>query len=118
MEVADWLGRSRCEALRRGDRKRIPSDGIGSFDRFARNDSFNFVERLGLGGCGGQNWARHAVPLHGMRVALVDEIDDVLGGGAGEKDFGDSRLLQRGNVGSGNDSADQHRNIVHAFGAQ
>jgi len=118
MEVADWLGRSLCEARRRGDRKQTPSDGVGIFDRFARNDSFNFVERLGLGGRGGQNRARHAMPLHGMRVALVDEIDDVLGGGAGEEDFGDSRLLQRGNVCPGNDSADQHRNIVHAFGAQ
>ena len=48
--------------------------------------------------------------------ALVDEFDDVLGGGAGEEDFGDARFFHGGDVGFGNDAADQDDYVVHAFG--
>ena len=49
------------------------------------------------------------------RDALVNEIDDVLGGGSGKKDFGDAGLFQGGNVGFGNNAADEHRDVGHAF---
>jgi len=39
-------------------------------------------------------------------VALVDEFDDVLGGGAGEEDFGNAGLFEGGDVGSRDDAAD------------
>src|SRR5882757_5881632 len=51
-------------------------------------------------------------------VLFVDEIDDILGGCSGEKNFGDARLFERGNVLAGNDAADQHGDVVHAFFAQ
>src|ERR1700730_2520693 len=50
-----------------------------------------------------------------MNVALVDEFNDVLGGGAGEEDFGDAGFFQGGDVGPGNDAADQNGDVVHAF---
>lgn len=50
-----------------------------------------------------------------MDVALVDEVDDVLGGGAGEKDFGDAGFFQGGDVGAGDDAADEDGDVVHAF---
>jgi len=45
----------------------------------------------------------------------VDELDDVLGGGAGKEDFGDAGFFQGGNVGSGDDAADEDGDVVHAF---
>jgi len=50
-----------------------------------------------------------------LSVALVDEFDDVLSGGAGEEDFGDAGLLEGGDVGAGNDAADEDGDFVHAF---
>jgi len=50
--------------------------------------------------------------------ALVDELDDVLGGGAGEKDFGDAGFFHGGNIGFGDDAADQYGDVAHAFGSQ
>jgi hypothetical protein len=47
--------------------------------------------------------------------ALVDEVDDVLGRSAWEKDFRDAGLFQGGNVGFGNDAADKDGDVVHAF---
>src|SRR5467141_1313996 len=47
--------------------------------------------------------------------ALVDEIDDVLGRGAGKEDFSDAGSLKGGNVGLGDDAADEHGDVVHAF---
>ena len=49
------------------------------------------------------------------RDALVDEFDDVLGGSSGEEDFGDAGLLQGGNVGGGDDAADEDGDVGHAF---
>jgi hypothetical protein len=51
----------------------------------------------------------------GERNALVDEVHDVLGGGSGEKNFGDAGLLEGGDVGLGNDAADEDGDICHAF---
>ena len=53
--------------------------------------------------------------ISGVRYPLVDEIDDVLGGGAGEKDFGDAGLLEGGDVGFGDDAADEDGDVVHAL---
>src|SRR6266851_3636921 len=50
--------------------------------------------------------------------ALVDEVNDVLGRGAGEEDFGDAGLFEGGNVGFGDDAADEDGNVVHAFVAE
>src|SRR5215470_7716932 len=50
-----------------------------------------------------------------MNVALVDEINDVLGGGARKEDFSDTGFFQRGNVGFGDDTADEDGDVVHAF---
>src|SRR5258707_723148 len=47
--------------------------------------------------------------------ALVDELHDVLGGGAGKEDFGDAGLLEGGDVGFGDDAADEDGDVVHAF---
>ena len=47
--------------------------------------------------------------------ALVDEVDDILSGSAGEEDFGDAGLLQCRNVGFGDDAADEDGDVVHAF---
>jgi hypothetical protein len=48
----------------------------------------------------------------------VDEIDDVLRGGAGEEDFGDAGLLEGGNIGFGDDPAEDYGDVVHAFVAE
>ena len=45
----------------------------------------------------------------------MDELDDVLSGSSGEKDFGDAGLLEGGNVGFGDDAADEDSDVVHAF---
>src|SRR6267142_4551499 len=46
---------------------------------------------------------------------LVDEIDDVLRRGAGEKNLSDACFLEGGNVGFGDDAADENGDVVHAF---
>ena len=51
-------------------------------------------------------------------ISFLNEIDDVLGGSAGKKDFGDAGLFQGGDVGFRDDAANQHRDIVHAFFAK
>src|SRR5271165_3788242 len=48
-------------------------------------------------------------------VLFADEVDDGLGGGAGEEDFGDAGLFEGWDVGAGDDAADQDGDIVHAF---
>jgi hypothetical protein len=50
-----------------------------------------------------------------MREAFADEFNDVLGGGAGKKDFGDAGLLQSRDVGFGNDAADEDGDVGHAL---
>ena len=45
----------------------------------------------------------------------MDEVDDVLGGGSGEKDFGDAGLFQGGDVSFGDDAADQDGDVGHSF---
>lgn len=50
--------------------------------------------------------------------ALVDELHNVLGGGSREEYFGDAGLLERRNVGFGNDAADKDGNVGHAFVAE
>jgi hypothetical protein len=45
----------------------------------------------------------------------VNEIHDVLGGGAGEEDFGDTGFFEGGNVGFGDDAADENGDVAHAF---
>src|SRR2546426_2202393 len=51
----------------------------------------------------------------GERDALVDELHDVLCGSAGKKDFGDAGLFEGGDVGFGNDAADEDGDGIHAF---
>ena len=60
-----------------------------------------------------QFWA-----LRLMRDAFVDEFDDVLRGRAGKENFGDARFLQRRDVCFGDDPAEYHRHVVHAFVVQ
>jgi len=48
-------------------------------------------------------------------VFLVYEFDYVLGGGSGQKNFGDASLFEGGDVGAGDDSADEDGYVVHAF---
>ena len=50
-----------------------------------------------------------------MRDAFVNEIYDVLRGGAGEKNLRDAGLLQGRDVGFGDDSAEDYGHIVHPF---
>jgi hypothetical protein len=50
-----------------------------------------------------------------MGDALVDEVDDVLRGSAGEENFGDAGFFQRGDIGFGNDAADEDGDVLHAF---
>jgi len=50
-----------------------------------------------------------------MRDPFVDEIHDILRGGAGKKDLGDAAFLECGDVRFGNDAAENHGNVVHAF---
>jgi len=60
-----------------------------------------------------RSWAERKSLL--VRDAFVDEVDDVLGGGTGEEDFGDAGLLQGGDVGGGDDAADEDGDVGHAF---
>jgi len=53
--------------------------------------------------------------LSGGCQALVDEVDDVLGRGAGEEDSGDAGLLKGGDVSFRDDAADEDGDVVHAF---
>jgi len=50
--------------------------------------------------------------------AFVDELDDVLRGGAGEKNFGDADFLQGRNIRFRNNTAEDYGHIVHALVAQ
>src|ERR1017187_6045417 len=49
---------------------------------------------------------------------LADKIDDGLRGGFRKKNFGNAGVFQSWNVGLGNNPADQHRHVIHAFCAQ
>src|SRR6476660_10398102 len=53
-----------------------------------------------------------------MRYALVDELDDVLCGGAGEENLSDTGFFEGGNVRFGDDAADEDGDIGHAFVAE
>src|SRR5579859_1820923 len=50
-----------------------------------------------------------------MRNAVMNEVDDVLRGGPREKNPGDTGFLQAGNVGLGNNPAEEDSDIVHAL---
>jgi hypothetical protein len=50
-----------------------------------------------------------------MREAFVDEINDILRGGAGEKDFRYAGFLQGRDVRFRDDAAEDYGHIVHAF---
>src|SRR5216684_9182586 len=50
--------------------------------------------------------------------ALVDEFDDVLRGRPREKNLSDAGFLQSGNVRFGDDAAEDHGHVVHAFVVQ
>src|SRR5467141_604010 len=51
----------------------------------------------------------------GERDALVDELHDVLGGGSGEKDFGNAGFFEGGDIGFGDNAADENGDVGHAF---
>src|SRR5467141_3152579 len=53
--------------------------------------------------------------ISGVRYTPMDEVNDVLRGGSGKEDFGDAGLFECGDVGFGDDAADENGNIVHAF---
>src|SRR5580700_1430935 len=50
--------------------------------------------------------------------ALVDELDDVLGGSSGQENFRDAGFFQGRDIGFGNNAADKDGNVVHAFFAE
>jgi len=50
-----------------------------------------------------------------MGDALVNEVDDVLRRGAGEENFSDAGFFQRGDIGFGNNAADENGDVLHAF---
>ena len=54
------------------------------------------------------------IPTH----VLVDEVDDILGGCAWEKDFGDSLRLQVADVFLRNNSSDHDQRVIHAILSQ
>ena len=45
----------------------------------------------------------------------MDEVDDVLGGSSREKNFGDAGFFQGGDVGFGDDAAEEDGDVIHAF---
>src|ERR1043166_6791799 len=51
-------------------------------------------------------------------VASANEFNDGLSGSAGKKNLSDAGLLQGGDIGFGNDAADEDGHVVHAFFAQ
>src|SRR5690348_6974220 len=59
-----------------------------------------------------------SILLRGGGEALANEVDDVLGGSAGKKNFGDANFFQRGDVGFRNDAADEDSDVVHPFFAE
>ena len=50
-----------------------------------------------------------------LRHSFVDKVDDVLGGSARKENFGDAGFFEGGDVGAGNDAADEDGDVVHAF---
>ena len=46
---------------------------------------------------------------------LADEFHNFLGRGPGKKNFRDAGLLERGDVSLGDDAADEHGDVLHAF---
>ena len=48
----------------------------------------------------------------------MDELYDVLGGSSGQENFGDTGLFECGDVGFGNDAADENGDVGHAFVAE
>ena len=48
----------------------------------------------------------------------MNEVDDVLRGRARQENFRDTGFFQFGYVGFGNDAAEQHDNVGHAFVVQ
>jgi len=51
----------------------------------------------------------------GADGAVSDEGDDVLRGGAGEENGGDSGFLEGGDIGFGNNPTDENGDVVHAL---
>jgi len=56
-----------------------------------------------------------AMGLFAGLYVVLEEFDDVFGGGAGEEDFGDALLFEFGEVFLGDDAAYQDQNVVHSF---
>src|SRR6267142_2065960 len=54
----------------------------------------------------------------GQSEAFMDELHDILGGGSGQENFGDTGLFEYGDVGFGNDAADENGDVGHAFVAE
>ena len=46
---------------------------------------------------------------------VVEKLDDVFRGGAGQEDFGDALFLQSWQVFLRNDAADQNKDVIHPF---
>ena len=46
---------------------------------------------------------------------VLEELDDVFGGGAGEENFGDALFFKSRQVFLRNDTADKDQDVVHAF---
>src|ERR1041384_2028986 len=51
-------------------------------------------------------------------VLSLNEVDDGLGGSSWKENFGNSGLFEGGNIGSGNDAANEYGYVIHAFFAE
>jgi hypothetical protein len=68
---------------------------------------------------GSGDWAEPCAQIApgglGKGDAFVDELHDVLRGSAGEEDFRDAGFFQGGDVGFGDDAANEDGDVSHAF---
>ena len=96
--------------------KHLPQDGtseagklVGTFER-NKKDGAAQIETNGGIHC--------ALSLLALGHAVLNELYDVLRGRAGKKNFSNAGLFEGGNVRSGNNAADEHRDIAHTIRAQ
>ncbi len=127
--VAGLFGASTLPAFRnRGvqtallkERLRRAMDGELRLGGVYRSAGKHLAAQCGAAGLFGAVHAgeiRAGLVLRALRDALVDEVDDVLRGSAGEKYFGDAGFLEVGDVGFGNNAAEKYGDVGHAFVVQ
>ena len=93
--------------------KHLPQHGpskagklVGAFERNKKDGAAQLETDGGV---------HRALSLLALGHAVLNELHDVLRGGAGKKNFGDAGLLEDRDVCSGNDAADEHGDVGHPF---